>query len=216
MFVEVFTQQLAINQESRIQLETHKKANSVFKKMHLKPNETKPTPTQKNKGQLTHDHHKREEFLPGKTGRGFGSRDSFTQYKESFIRKANQVPVFKKNNERNQPNHPLENQIKPKPEENPSKNPQEDKKENSLSVMEYAQANDSEGCLKALKNLKNGDLNDKNSDGWTALHFATWNQNQRMVSMLLERGATVDSQSNEGLTPLMISARKYRNYQRYF
>lgn len=44
-------------------------------------------------------------------------------------------------------------------------------------------------------------------EGWTPLHYAATGPEPRMVSLLLDRGASVDALSPNGSTPLMMAAR---------
>jgi uncharacterized protein len=46
-----------------------------------------------------------------------------------------------------------------------------------------------------------------NRAGWTPLHYAATGPNPQVVSLLLDRGATVDAPSPNGTTPLMMAAR---------
>ena len=45
-----------------------------------------------------------------------------------------------------------------------------------------------------------------NQPGWTALHYAATGPDPKLVRLLLERGATVDPESPNGSTPLMMAA----------
>jgi uncharacterized protein len=46
-----------------------------------------------------------------------------------------------------------------------------------------------------------------NQQGWTPLHYAATGPDPKIVQLLLERGATVDSESPNRTTPLMMAAR---------
>jgi len=46
-----------------------------------------------------------------------------------------------------------------------------------------------------------------NQPGWTALHYAASGPNSSVVQLLLERGATVEAESPNKTTPLMMAAR---------
>ena len=49
---------------------------------------------------------------------------------------------------------------------------------------------------------KGADVNAKNNDGWTPLHWASENGHEAIVSLLLEKGADVNAKDNDGETPL--------------
>ncbi len=50
------------------------------------------------------------------------------------------------------------------------------------------------------------ELNAQDSDGWTSLHYAAYNDASAAAKVLLENGAQVNAQDNEGLTPLYYAA----------
>ena len=60
------------------------------------------------------------------------------------------------------------------------------------------------------------DINIKDSDGWTALMYATDTDDRKMISLLIELGADVNMQDNDGQTALMnaifVNATKSANY----
>ncbi len=64
-----------------------------------------------------------------------------------------------------------------------------------------------------VKNLlkQKGDLEARDSWGWTALIYAAVRGDERAVKTLLDKGADVNAQSNQGLTPLMAAARSQRD-----
>ena len=60
------------------------------------------------------------------------------------------------------------------------------------------------------------DINIKDSDGWTALMYATDTDDRKMISLLIELGADVNMQDDDGQTALMnaifVNATKSANY----
>ena len=46
------------------------------------------------------------------------------------------------------------------------------------------------------------DVNARDIDMWTPLHFAARTQNSRVVKLLIDAGAEIDAVDNEGITPL--------------
>lgn len=48
----------------------------------------------------------------------------------------------------------------------------------------------------------------KAENDWTALHFACWLQDYKMVNMLLFNGASVDPLARNDLSPLMVICTK--------
>ncbi|KAJ4022718.1 hypothetical protein NW766_001765 [Fusarium irregulare] len=46
-------------------------------------------------------------------------------------------------------------------------------------------------------------------DGLTALHYAIWNENMEILSILLDNGARLDVQDKDGWTPLMTATRRF-------
>ena len=49
---------------------------------------------------------------------------------------------------------------------------------------------------------KGADVNAKDNDGETPLHWASENGHEAIVSLLLEKGADVNAKDNDGETPL--------------
>ncbi len=62
--------------------------------------------------------------------------------------------------------------------------------------------------LKIIEYLieKGVDLNEKNSDGWSALTYAALEGASNIAKYLIEHGAKINEKDNEGRTPLMIAA----------
>jgi len=52
------------------------------------------------------------------------------------------------------------------------------------------------------------DINYKNEDGWTALMFASFNDNAESVSILIHAGAGINIKNNDGETALILCLKK--------
>ena len=52
------------------------------------------------------------------------------------------------------------------------------------------------------------DVNAKNNDGWTPLHYASRNGHTEIVKLLLEHGVDVNCKNNNGYTPLHLASEK--------
>ncbi len=60
---------------------------------------------------------------------------------------------------------------------------------------------------KAKKLISSGvDVNAKNDDGWTALHWASRNGHTEIVKLLIKAWASVNTKNNYGLTALMLAS----------
>ncbi|XP_033742587.1 uncharacterized protein LOC117329018 [Pecten maximus] len=53
---------------------------------------------------------------------------------------------------------------------------------------------------------KKFEINDRDDMGWTALHYAVYFHNQRMITFLLDKKADIDVQNRDNKTPLHIAA----------
>jgi len=51
------------------------------------------------------------------------------------------------------------------------------------------------------------DVNARDDDGWTPLHFAAYNDHVDVAELLLRHGADAGARDNEGLTPLDVALR---------
>jgi ankyrin repeat protein len=60
--------------------------------------------------------------------------------------------------------------------------------------------------LEAQKVKAIGDVNDRDEEGWTALHWAVLKSNENTAEHLINKGANVNCQDNYGRTPLDIVA----------
>ncbi|RLN98402.1 hypothetical protein BBJ28_00013021 [Nothophytophthora sp. Chile5] len=56
------------------------------------------------------------------------------------------------------------------------------------------------GVKQAL--LIGADMESTDENGWTSLLFAAWVGHKDVVELLLDQGASIDSQSNDGMTAL--------------
>jgi ankyrin repeat protein len=132
--------------------------------------------------------------------------DSFAELKGDISCTANRLPVLIKNNERSRK----------------IINPEENKKDDSRtfnawsdaiafenSSLEKAETKELQEVLKSLKENKMADLNAKNKNGWTLLHFAASYGSLKLAEKLVRDGAQIDAQTNKGQTPLMIAAEGY-------
>ena len=50
------------------------------------------------------------------------------------------------------------------------------------------------------------EIDRKDKDGWTALHWASWSGLDRLSDMLIERKADINNREGNGFTPLMLAA----------
>lgn len=67
--------------------------------------------------------------------------------------------------------------------------------------------------MKYLKMLLLGsDPNIKDSNGWTALHYAAQNGDLESVKILIDKKANINSFSNNGRTPLHLASKMNRKY----
>lgn len=49
-------------------------------------------------------------------------------------------------------------------------------------------------------------IDQKDKDGWTALHWASWSGLDRLSEMLIEKKADINNKEDNGFTPLMLAA----------
>lgn len=66
--------------------------------------------------------------------------------------------------------------------------------------------------LARLLNTSDVKIDQKDNDGWTALHWAAWSGLDRLSDMLIEKKANINSVEDNGFTPLMLAAMR-GNYQ---
>ena len=50
------------------------------------------------------------------------------------------------------------------------------------------------------------EIDQKDKDGWTALHWASWSGLDRLSDMLIEKKADINNREGNGFTPLMLAA----------
>lgn len=65
--------------------------------------------------------------------------------------------------------------------------------------------------------INNGaNINDKDRNGHTALHYCMYYKNDKLMEFLVNNGADMDVQDNNGNTPLQLSImRKYDNFSKF-
>lgn len=65
--------------------------------------------------------------------------------------------------------------------------------------------------------INNGaNINDKDRNGHTALHYCVYYKNYKLMEFLVNNGADMDVQDNNGNTPLQLSImRKYDNFSKF-
>ena len=82
--------------------------------------------------------------------------------------------------------------------------------ENSTLLM-YASRNLSEDDLECMRILINhgANVNARDDDQWTALHYAAMRSNIDGINLLLDKGADIHLVDNNNATPLMLTC--YRN-----
>ena len=91
-----------------------------------------------------------------------------------------------------------------------------------LAILEI-DSRDSDGATPLMSAAVNGrlnafnfllergsDLSLKDNEGWTVLHRAAHGDNDEIIEKLLSLGLVIDSRNSDGVTPLMIAAKKGR------
>ena len=77
------------------------------------------------------------------------------------------------------------------------------------AFLYYAKINKGEHCVQQMGPQTDGspgaDVNVKDSNGWTAMHHACWNQNPKLVNLLIYNCADINQKDTGGLTPLMLA-----------
>lgn len=76
---------------------------------------------------------------------------------------------------------------------------------NNISILDYTLNNDIEGVKKCIEDGISINYQ-YSTDGATALHIACSRGNLRMVKFLIDNGANVNKQDNNGFTPLMCAS----------
>lgn len=87
-------------------------------------------------------------------------------------------------------------------EERPSKF---DVKEYPLSLLDIASERGSRKAVSALLRTKQVDIHQRNEDGWTAIHNASYLCRAGTVRVLIEEGADLNALSQNGFHPLYLS-----------
>jgi len=74
-----------------------------------------------------------------------------------------------------------------------------------LTLIELVKRNNEQGCFIALKKGSHS-LSQTGENGWTALHFACWIGNFKIVNMLILEGADVNFKAKSKITPLIVAS----------
>ena len=84
-----------------------------------------------------------------------------------------------------------------------------DKNANGSTALMWAVGNGHNSIVKLLLDQPAVKVNEKDDDGWTALHFAAWSNNPEGARMLLLHPGfnSADSTNNDGETALMKALR---------
>jgi len=59
-------------------------------------------------------------------------------------------------------------------------------------------------------------INEKDSDAWTALHWACHHGSAELVELLIKNGANINSQTIQGFSPLYVAVRQERLHLVFF
>lgn len=103
--------------------------------------------------------------------------------------------------------------FKPKVLQDFSKAIDRDKKNITNTLfLQSAKNNEAEKCLQLLSatdsSNRNANINCQDKDGWSALHHACWNENLKLVNILLYNDADVKIRNSKNHTPLCLAAIK--------
>jgi Ankyrin repeats (many copies) len=75
-----------------------------------------------------------------------------------------------------------------------------------------AKRNEAEKCLQLISGApslgQNADINCQDKEGWTAVHHACWNENLKLVNILLYNDARLDITDAGGIRPLSLAVSK--------
>lgn len=90
------------------------------------------------------------------------------------------------------------------------KNYREDKKKyDGITINK----NEDDDCKLAQIIIDNGaNINDKDRNGNTALHYAIYYKNYKLMELLVNNGADVNVQDNNGSTPLHLAIKRSEKY----
>ena len=74
-----------------------------------------------------------------------------------------------------------------------------------LNPLHHASKIIDEEFLNILIDRFHHKIDKQDYQGNTALHYACWNRNMKLIKILIEKGASVNVKNNEGYTPLHVS-----------
>ena len=77
-------------------------------------------------------------------------------------------------------------------------------------LLEAARCGFHEVCKRCLQITKNDIINSSSREKWTALHHAAQNGYDDIVILLLDNGSDIESETDEGKTPLAVAAVAFR------
>jgi hypothetical protein len=80
---------------------------------------------------------------------------------------------------------------------------------NNSLFLSAAKRNEAEKCLQLISgatlNQQGADINCQDREGWTAIHHACWNENLKLVNILLYNDAKLDLPDSGGVRPISLA-----------